>query len=83
MVAIRVASRFAPKGRRRSHPPPFTSVAIWPTSVLVGQIHSTAVDLLRASGMHLDEAAGEPDGAVRGSSSERRDDPGARADVLG
>jgi hypothetical protein len=26
---------------------------------------STAVDLLRAPGMHLDEAAGELDGAVR------------------
>jgi hypothetical protein len=51
-----------------------------PTSVLVGQIRSTAVDLLRASGMHLDEAAGELDGAVRGS-SERRDDPGALSDV--
>ena len=36
-----------------------------PTSVLVGQVRSTAVDLLRASGMHLDEAAGELDGAVR------------------
>lgn len=36
-----------------------------PTSMIVGQIRSTAVDLLRASGMHLDEAAGELDGAVR------------------
>jgi hypothetical protein len=36
-----------------------------PASMLVGQIRSTAVDLLRASGMHLDEAAGELDGAVR------------------
>jgi hypothetical protein len=36
--------------------------------VLVGQVHSTAVDLLRASGMHLDEAAGELDGAVRAAS---------------
>jgi uncharacterized membrane protein YgaE (UPF0421/DUF939 family) len=35
------------------------------TSMLVGQIRSTAVDLLRASGLHLDEAAGELDGAVR------------------
>jgi hypothetical protein len=33
--------------------------------MIVGQIRSTAVDLLRASGMHLDEAAGELDGAVR------------------
>jgi hypothetical protein len=39
-----------------------------PTSVLVGQVRSTAVDLLRASGMHLDEAAGELDGAVRNTS---------------
>ena len=39
-----------------------------PTSVLVGQVRSTAVDLLRASGMHLDEAAGELDGAVRDAS---------------
>jgi hypothetical protein len=39
-----------------------------PTSVLVGQVRSTAVDLLRASGMHLDEAAGELDGAVRNAS---------------
>ena len=39
-----------------------------PTSVLVGQVRSTAVDLLRASGMHLDEAAGELDGAVRHAS---------------
>jgi hypothetical protein len=29
-----------------------------PTSVLVGQVRSTAVDLLRASGMDLDEAPG-------------------------
>lgn len=36
-----------------------------PTSMLVGQVRSTAVDLLRASGVHLDEAAGELDGAVR------------------
>lgn len=36
-----------------------------PTSMLVGQVRSTAVDLLRVSGMHLDEAAGELDGAVR------------------
>ena len=41
-----------------------------------------AVDLLRASSMRLDEAAGEPDGAVRGSSSKRWGDPGALADVL-
>ena len=39
-----------------------------PTSVLVGQVRSTAVDLLWASGMHLDEAAGELDGAVRNAS---------------
>ena len=38
------------------------------TSVLVGQVRSTAVDLLRASGMHLDEASGELDGAVRDAS---------------
>ena len=38
--------------------------------------------LLRASSMRLDEAAGEPDGAVRGSSSKRGGDPGALADVL-
>lgn len=47
-----------------------------PTSVLVGQVRSTAVDLLRASGMHLDEAAGELDGAVR-SASERRNTGGS------
>jgi len=41
-----------------------------------------AVDLLRAYSMRLDEAAGEPDGAVRGSSSERRGDLGALADIL-
>jgi len=41
-----------------------------------------AVDLLRASSMRLDEAAGEPDGAVRGSSPKRWGDPGALADVL-
>ena len=41
-----------------------------------------AVDLLRASSMRLDEAAGEPDGAVRGFSSKRWGDPGALADVL-
>lgn len=40
-----------------------------PASMLVGQIRSTAVDLLRASGMHLDEAAGELDGAVRAVSA--------------
>ena len=38
------------------------------------------MDFLRASGMHLDEAAGELDGAVRGS-SERRDHLGALSDV--
>jgi hypothetical protein len=58
------------------------SEAIWLTSVLVDQIHSMAVDLLRASSMRLDEAAGELDGAVRGSSSKRWGDPGALADVL-
>ncbi len=41
-----------------------------------------AVDLLRATSMRLDEAAGEPDGAVRGSSSKRWGDPGTLADVL-
>ena len=49
-----------------------------PTSVLVGQVRSTAVDLLRASGMHLDEAAGELDGAVR-EVSERRERSGEPA----
>jgi hypothetical protein len=39
-----------------------------PTSMLVGQIRSTAVGLLRGSGMYLDEAAGELDGAVREAS---------------
>ena len=33
--------------------------------MLVGQIRSTAVDLLRASGMHYDKVAGELDGVVR------------------
>ena len=59
-----VASRFALKAAGEA-----TAVlherSDLPTSVLVGQIRSTAVDLLRASGMHLDEAAGELDGAVR------------------
>jgi len=41
------------------------------TSVLVGQVRSTAVDLLRASGLHLDEAAGELDGAVREAETSR------------
>jgi hypothetical protein len=50
-----------------------------PTSVLVGQVRSTAVDLLRASGMHLDEAAGELDGAVR-DASERRNRSGGFLD---
>ena len=46
-----------------------------PSSVLVGQVRSTAVDLLRASGTHLDEAAGELDGAVREASErEHRSD---------
>jgi uncharacterized membrane protein YgaE (UPF0421/DUF939 family) len=45
----------------------------FPTSVLVGQVRSTAVDLLRASGMHLDEAAGELDGAVRAASGNRQE----------
>ncbi|MBA2527400.1 MAG: hypothetical protein H0V18_16710, partial [Pyrinomonadaceae bacterium] len=50
-----------------------------PTSVLVGQVRSTAVDLLRASGMHLDEANGELDGAVRVASERqnRTDEPRA------
>ena len=56
-----------PLGPSEGPPSPFTSVAIWLTSVLVGRMRPTAVDLLRASGMHLDEAAGEPDGTVRGS----------------
>ena len=51
-----------------------------PTSMLVGQVRSTALDLLRASGMHLDEAAGELDGAVRAASDRasdnHRDHPG-------
>jgi uncharacterized membrane protein YgaE (UPF0421/DUF939 family) len=50
-----------------------------PTSVLVGQVRSTAVDLLRASGMHLDEAAGELDGAVRAASSSHREHLGGLA----
>jgi uncharacterized membrane protein YgaE (UPF0421/DUF939 family) len=50
-----------------------------PTSVLVGQVRSTAVDLLRASGMHLDEAAGELDGAVRAASGSNREHPGGLA----
>lgn len=62
-----VASRFALKAAEEA-----TAVlherSDLPTSVLVGQVRSTAVDLLRASGMHLDEAAGELDGAVRNAS---------------
>ena len=62
-----VASRFALKAAEEA-----TAVlherSDLPTSVLVGQLRSTAVDLLRASGMHLDEAAGELDGAVRNAS---------------
>jgi uncharacterized membrane protein YgaE (UPF0421/DUF939 family) len=50
-----------------------------PTSVLVGQVRSTAVDLLRASGMHLDEAAGELDGAVSAASGSHREHPGRLA----
>jgi uncharacterized membrane protein YgaE (UPF0421/DUF939 family) len=50
-----------------------------PTSVLVGQVRSTAVDLLRASGMHLDEAAGELDGAVRAASGSDREHQGGLA----
>lgn len=50
-----------------------------PTSVLVGQIRSTAVDLLRASGMHLDEAAGELDGAVCAASGGHPEHPGGLA----
>ena len=49
------------------------------TSVLVGQVRSTAVDLLRASGMHLDEAAGELDGAVRAASASNREHLGGLA----
>ncbi len=44
-----------------------------PASMLVGQVRSTALDLLRASGMHLDEAAGELDGAVRAASDRASD----------
>ena len=40
-----------------------------PASMLVGQVRSTALDLLRASSIHLDEAAGELDGAVRAASN--------------
>jgi hypothetical protein len=47
--------------------------------VLVGQVRSTAVDLLRASGMHLDEAAGELDGAVRAASGNQQEHPGELA----
>jgi hypothetical protein len=50
-----------------------------PTSVLVGQVRSAAVDLLRASGMHLDEAAGELDGAVRAASGNQQEHPGGLA----
>ena len=74
-----VASRFALKAAGEATAVLYERSDL-PTSVLVGQIRSTAVDLLRASGMHLDEAAGELDGAVRGS-SERRDHPGALSDV--
>jgi hypothetical protein len=51
-----------------------------PTSVLVGQARSTAVDLLRASGMPLDEAAGELDSPVR-SVSECRNRSGECANT--
>lgn len=74
-----VASRFALKAAEEA-----TAVlherSDLPTSVLVGQVRSTAVDLLRASGMHLDEAAGELDGAVR-NASQRRDSFGALSNV--
>jgi hypothetical protein len=67
MPSDEVASRFALKAAGEA-----TAVlherSDLPTSVVVGQIRSTAVDLLRASGMDLDEAAGELDGAVRNAS---------------
>ena len=50
-----------------------------PTSVLVGQVRSTGVDLLRASGMHLDEVAGELDGAVRAASRNHQEHPSGLA----
>ncbi len=46
------------------------------TSMLVGQVRSTAVDLLRASGMDLDEAPGALEATV-GDASGHRDRPGA------
>lgn len=46
------------------------------TSMLVGQVRSTAVDLLRASGMDLDEAPGALEATV-GDASRHRDRPGA------
>ncbi len=46
------------------------------TSMLVGQVRSTAVDLLRASGMDLDEAPGALEATV-GDASGQRDRPGA------
>ena len=73
LVTLRAGSSLGPS---EGPPSPFTSVAIWLTSVLVGQMRPTAVDLLWASGMHLDEAAGELDGAVR-SASERRNTGGS------
>lgn len=76
----RIASRFALKAAGEA-----TGVLNerndLPTSVLVGQVRSTAVDLLRASGMHLDEAAGELDGAVRAASNHREQHHGGLADI--
>ena len=50
-----------------------------PTSVLVGQVRSTAVDLLRASGRPLGEAAGELDGAVCAASGSNHEHLGGLA----
>ncbi len=71
----RPASRFALKAAEEA------TVALderndLPTSVLVRQVRSMAVDLLRASGMHLDDAAGELDGAVRAASGDHQERPG-------
>lgn len=56
------------------HEQPF--VAPIATVIALG---ATAVDLLRASGMHLDEAAGVLDGAVRAASGNHREHTGGLA----
>jgi hypothetical protein len=56
------------------HEQPF--VAPIATVIALG---ATAVDLLRASGMHLDEAAGVLDGAVCAASGNHREHPGGLA----